>query len=95
MLGIKKDLALHLLLFYHKYNPNTINTVLTRVGNRFAPKVSLIYARSVFHRRCQFSYENCVQFVSVLHSLLVKYEYIDAVKVELLRERFVAVRVLI
>jgi hypothetical protein len=36
--------------------------VLTRLGNRFSPKVSRIYARSVFHRRVQLSDESCLQF---------------------------------
>ena len=35
------------------------DTVIARLGNRFAPKVSVIYARSVFHRRVQSGDENC------------------------------------
>ena len=47
----------------------TYDTVIARLGNRFAPKVSVIYAHSVFHRRVQSSDENCVQFVTALRSL--------------------------
>lgn len=68
----------------------SFDTVLARLGDRFAPKVSAIYARSVFHRRVQATDENCVQFVTALRSLLTKCEYADEVRNELLRDRFVA-----
>ena len=48
----------------------TYDTFIARLGNRFAPKVSVIYARSVFHRHVQSSDENCVQFVSAIRSFL-------------------------
>jgi hypothetical protein len=66
------------------------DVVVARLGNRFAPKVSVIYARSVFHRRVQSNDENCVQFVTALRSLLSKCDYAEAVRDELLRDRFVA-----
>ena len=47
----------------------TYDTVIARLGNRFAPKVSVIHAHSVFHRLVQSSDENCVQFVTALRSL--------------------------
>ena len=68
----------------------TLDVVLERLSNRFAPKVSKIYARSVFHRRSQLQGETCLQFVSVLRALMVKCGYDEEFKLELLRDRFVA-----
>ena len=68
----------------------TLNEVLARLSSRFSPKVSKIYARSIFHRRSQLQGETCIQFVSSLRVLIAKCDYNDAVKVELLRDRFVA-----
>jgi hypothetical protein len=64
--------------------------VLARLEARFAPKVSKIYARSVFHRRSQFHDETCVQFVSQLRAFLTKCDYNERLRDELLRDRFVA-----
>ena len=47
----------------------TINTLLTRLGNRFALKESVFYARSVFHRQCQSCDKQCMQFVIALRSV--------------------------
>ncbi len=68
----------------------TLDVVLERLTNRFAPIVSKIYACSVFHRRYQLQGETCIQFVSVLRQLMSKCDYVDEFKVELLRDRFVA-----
>ena len=68
----------------------TYDTVIARLSNRFAPKMSVIYARSVCHRRVQSSDENCVQFVTALRSLLAKCDYAEAIRSEILRDRFVA-----
>ena len=68
----------------------TYDKVLAKLSNRFAPKVSVIYARSVFHRRVQSSDENCVQFVTALRSLLAKCDYAEAIRSEIMRDRFVA-----
>ena len=68
----------------------TYDTVIARLGNRFAPTVSVIYVRSVFHRRVQSGEENCVQFVTALRSLLAKIDYAEAIRSEILKDRFVA-----
>jgi hypothetical protein len=49
--------------------------VLTRLTDRFAPKVSNSFSRSVFHRRAQLQGESCVQFVTALRSLNVQAEF--------------------
>ena len=68
----------------------TLNEVLARLSSRFSSKVSKIYARSNFRRWSQLQGETCIQFVSSLRVLIAKCDYNEAVKVELLRDRFVA-----
>jgi hypothetical protein len=68
----------------------SFDDVLARLTDRFAPKVSNIFARSVFHRRAQLQGESCVQFVTALRSLMAKCGYDEYVQAELLRDRFVA-----
>jgi hypothetical protein len=68
----------------------SFDDVLARLTDRFAPKVSNIFARSVFHRRAQLQGESCVQFVTALRSLMAKCGYDEHVQAELLRDRFVA-----
>ncbi len=64
--------------------------VLARLSNRFAPKVSNVFARSVFHRRAQMQGESCVQFVTAIRALMAKCEYQEGFQAELLRDRFIA-----
>ncbi len=68
----------------------SIDDILGRLGNRFAPKVGVICARAVFHRRAQVAGESCIQFVTALRTLMAKCGYNDGMQAELLRDRFVA-----
>ena len=71
----------------------TLKEVMDKLQARFAPKVSKIYARTMFHREPQGHGESCLQFSSRLRVMIDKCGYHDQVKDELLRDRFIAGRV--
>jgi hypothetical protein len=68
----------------------TLKEVMDKLQARFAPKVSKIYARTMFHREPQGHGESCLQFSSRLRVMIDKCGYHDQVKDELLRDRFIA-----
>ena len=63
---------------------------MDKLQARFAPKVSKIYARTMFHREPQGHDKSCLQFSSRLRVMIDKCGYHDQVKDELLRDRFIA-----
>ena len=49
-------------MFLCASNTLSFDDVLKRLSDRFAPKVSKIFTRSVFFRRSQSQGESCVKF---------------------------------
>ena len=67
----------------------TYNDTVEKLQQRFSPKQSTICARAQFNRRIQSSYENSLEYVTALRTLAAKCNYHDAIRDELIRDRFV------